>query len=618
MDADGNENSDLYKKLNRKKKWKKTIKKFFLGLLVLVVLLAAFAGIVYLRYRHRWLPVSECPSDDDIFKCSVCGNNRRVDADNILGMWNLRDVEIFGEHNSESDMENSILSICFEPDGTGYLWDGDEKTPTEWWFVGKDQDKMRYLLVLDGLWVPVWYGTEPGDALFQNVVMDMNLYKLLIVFDTLEQSEWWYPQWRIFEDLQVVLDKQYAGSDYPPEDMNLTEGEKDKTWKYIEASTYFEAELYEEAAAIFAELEGYKDSDLQLQNCNRAMGYLRAMDHIRCAEYEQAIELLRGLGDYKDSAEKLKECQNDLKYLSAFKLFKEDRFEEAVVLFYELGDHEFSADYARDCENEISYNEACMLLAEGQYAEARELFEVVDAYEYSGGYYKYVDDKLELCEEIQQLAEHPLFVDLAEKTGINFLGEGIEYVYTEEEYLNIELCKGRKLEFIPVIEMRADWHIQLPMLLGELLDMGWHYDVKSDFWGEDLPDPFPNNSMGSYTFIDKQGKRIDVTIDNVADEPMALRDTIIIEVCLERNKSWGIQINGISCGDKMENVLTEFGMPCEIRYKVDEQEKRLEMRYSDADEMYSVIYTIDLRTRKVCAISCEVWEYAWKNKSQFT
>ncbi|MDO4543568.1 MAG: hypothetical protein Q4C01_03355 [Clostridia bacterium] len=96
--------------------------------------------------------------------------------------------------------------------------------------------------------------------------------------------------------------------------------------RYAEALELYENKEYEEAAAIFTELGGFKDSEARAESCDNAIkqekydaAIAKASDE---GKYGEAIEILTELGDFLDSEEKIAEYEADyfeaLQYTYAF------------------------------------------------------------------------------------------------------------------------------------------------------------------------------------------------------------------------------------------------------------------------------------------------------------
>ena len=76
--------------------------------------------------------------------------------------------------------------------------------------------------------------------------------------------------------------------------------------KYLDAIELFDEGKYEEALSIFEALEGYKESEQKITQCNHAITdgkYNNAIALINEEKYKDALVLLDEVGDYKDATE---------------------------------------------------------------------------------------------------------------------------------------------------------------------------------------------------------------------------------------------------------------------------------------------------------------------------
>ncbi len=80
--------------------------------------------------------------------------------------------------------------------------------------------------------------------------------------------------------------------------------------KYNKAVSLYKAGKYDDAIEVFKQLNGYKDSEKQIENCVTAINepkYRSAVDLYNAGEYEEAYKEFSAL-DYKDSVEKADDC----------------------------------------------------------------------------------------------------------------------------------------------------------------------------------------------------------------------------------------------------------------------------------------------------------------------
>ncbi len=118
---------------------------------------------------------------------------------------------------------------------------------------------------------------------------------------------------------------------------------------YNNAKALMDAGQYEEAIIAFKEMDGYKDSEEQLNAAisaradqARANNYKKAIELLEAGDYGAAVTLFQNLGDYKDSREKAIEAQ-DAKlssiYTQAQALAQEGKKLEAALVFYQIKDY---------------------------------------------------------------------------------------------------------------------------------------------------------------------------------------------------------------------------------------------------------------------------------------
>ena len=124
--------------------------------------------------------------------------------------------------------------------------------------------------------------------------------------------------------------------------------------KYNEAIALMDAGKYTEAIVAFNELDGYKDSEDKIDECNTAIldgKYNDAIVLMDEGKYEEAIVAFEELNGYKDSDDKLNECTViilDSKYNEAIALMDAGKYTEAIVAFNELDGYKDSKKYLVD------------------------------------------------------------------------------------------------------------------------------------------------------------------------------------------------------------------------------------------------------------------------------
>ena len=112
--------------------------------------------------------------------------------------------------------------------------------------------------------------------------------------------------------------------------------------KYNSAVKMMNNGEYEDAIAAFEELDGYKESENQIKECN----YLYATDFLNKKDYTNALIYFNKCGDYKDTNNQVKKT----KMAEASYLLDAKKYDEAYAILNELGD--------TDSINESMYNRA--------------------------------------------------------------------------------------------------------------------------------------------------------------------------------------------------------------------------------------------------------------------
>ena len=164
------------------------------------------------------------------------------------------------------------------------------------------------------------------------------------------------------------------------------------TGKYNAAVKLYESGQYDEAIAAFEAMDGYKDSEEQIQNCE----YSQAVKLYEEGEYEEAIAAFKKIKGYKDSSEQIIKCQTavkEAKYKTAVSLFEKGEYEEAFEAFEALGDYKDCVQKATECVQKATKGK-----------EARQLNALKDVSAGSTikfGYYEQNNDSSDDEEEIE-------------------------------------------------------------------------------------------------------------------------------------------------------------------------------------------------------------------------
>ena len=111
---------------------------------------------------------------------------------------------------------------------------------------------------------------------------------------------------------------------------------------YRNASSLYQEGRYEEAAAAFDAMNGYKDSDARAAEARNAKAYVDAVQLLNEGKYSEAINALRKLGSYQNSAARADEIEENLlsaAYSEAETLLAQSRLFEAATAFYRIAEY---------------------------------------------------------------------------------------------------------------------------------------------------------------------------------------------------------------------------------------------------------------------------------------
>ena len=114
------------------------------------------------------------------------------------------------------------------------------------------------------------------------------------------------------------------------------------TQKYNAAVKLYNTGKYEAAKTAFAALNGYKDSNSQIEKCETAIKdekYAAAVELYNSGKYEAAYNAFSALNGYKDSIAQMKKCEpgiKDEKYAAAEELFNAGNYAAAYYAFSSL------------------------------------------------------------------------------------------------------------------------------------------------------------------------------------------------------------------------------------------------------------------------------------------
>ena len=151
---------------------------------------------------------------------------------------------------------------------------------------------------------------------------------------------------------------------------------------YKEAESLMAKGRYEEAIDIFAELDGFKDSEDRIVECETNIlesRYNNAVDAMNSGRFLSAQASFNQCGDYKDSAALAVEC----KYQNACLILGKRDYERAFQEFQELGDYKDSEELWQASLNayqEETYNQAVEYMNAGSYDTALRTFKKINGY----------------------------------------------------------------------------------------------------------------------------------------------------------------------------------------------------------------------------------------------
>ncbi|MBQ6480665.1 MAG: TIR domain-containing protein [Anaerolineaceae bacterium] len=162
-----------------------------------------------------------------------------------------------------------------------------------------------------------------------------------------------------------------------------------KEHDYQEALVLQQAGEYEKAIAAFESLNGYSDSKVQIEACRDSINehnYQEAVALQQAGEYEEAIAAFKALNGYSDSKVQIEACRNSIKehdYKEAVALQQAGEYEKAIAAYEALNGYNDSKVQIEACRNSIKehdYKEAVALQQAGEYEKAITAFEALNGY----------------------------------------------------------------------------------------------------------------------------------------------------------------------------------------------------------------------------------------------
>ena len=121
--------------------------------------------------------------------------------------------------------------------------------------------------------------------------------------------------------------------------------------KYSNAVALMEAGKYLDAITVFEKMNGYKDSEIQIENCKSCL-YDEAISIIDEKMYTKAIAKFKYLDGYKDSEAQIENCKAFL-YDEAISVMKEKMYTEAIKKFKYLDGYNDSEVQIENCKASI-------------------------------------------------------------------------------------------------------------------------------------------------------------------------------------------------------------------------------------------------------------------------
>jgi len=125
--------------------------------------------------------------------------------------------------------------------------------------------------------------------------------------------------------------------------------------KYSDAIDLMNAGEYHKAIEVFSSINGYKDSNAQIQNCQNAINiisYNKAIELMNSGNYSQAMEAFEALNGYKDSETHIQTCRNainEISYNKAIELMNSGNYSQAIEAFKKLNRYKDATERKMEC-----------------------------------------------------------------------------------------------------------------------------------------------------------------------------------------------------------------------------------------------------------------------------
>ena len=170
--------------------------------------------------------------------------------------------------------------------------------------------------------------------------------------------------------------------------------------KYETACNKLEERDYDAAISLFATLDGYKDSEKKINECEQSKKdekYNIANDYLEKGNYEAAKLIFEDIREYKDANSKIEECKNLKRrqsYTDGIRQYENGEFEKAIFSLKASDNYGDATKIIEKCNEAIKerdYLKACNAMSEGSPQNAKALFQMV-------GDYKDAIQKMEECQ----------------------------------------------------------------------------------------------------------------------------------------------------------------------------------------------------------------------------
>jgi len=168
-----------------------------------------------------------------------------------------------------------------------------------------------------------------------------------------------------------------------------------KEEKYDAAVELYNAGKYDDAISAFEALNGYKDSEVQIEKIKDEK-YSAAIELYNAGKYDDAISAFEALNGHKDSEAQIEKIKDE-KYSAAIEFYYVGKYDDAISAFEALNGYKDSEAQIEKCETAIrdkKYAAAIELYNTGKYEDAIEAFTALDGYKDSAAKVKEIYKQL--------------------------------------------------------------------------------------------------------------------------------------------------------------------------------------------------------------------------------